>query len=65
MLTKFWSECLKGTAHSADIGLCIDDKVLDYKLPKMNLKETGYEGVDWINLDQNGDQWWTLMNVVN
>jgi hypothetical protein len=22
------------------------------------------EGVDWVDLAQNGDRWWTLFNVV-
>jgi len=28
------------------------------------LKETGWEGVDWINLAQDRDQWRTLVNTV-
>jgi hypothetical protein len=24
----------------------------------------GYEAVDWIHLDQVGDQWWALVNTV-
>jgi len=30
----------------------------------MNLKETGCEGVDWIWLAQDKEQWWALMNIV-
>jgi hypothetical protein len=25
---------------------------------KMDLREMGWEGVDWIHLDQDRDQWW-------
>jgi hypothetical protein len=28
----------------------------------MVLKETGYEGVDWIHLDQKKVKWWTREN---
>jgi hypothetical protein len=31
---------------------------------KMDLRETGWDGVDWIDLAQNRDQWRTLMNTV-
>jgi hypothetical protein len=30
---------------------------------KMDLKETGYEGVNWIYLAQDTGQWWTLVNT--
>jgi hypothetical protein len=30
----------------------------------MDLREIGWEGVDWIHLTQNGDQWWALVNMV-
>jgi hypothetical protein len=31
---------------------------------KMNLRETGWGGMDWINLAQDRDQWRTFVNVV-
>jgi len=31
---------------------------------KMNLRETEQEGVDWIHLAQNRDQWQGLVNMV-
>jgi hypothetical protein len=31
---------------------------------KIVLKEIGYEGVDWIHVAQNRDQWWDLVNTV-
>jgi hypothetical protein len=31
---------------------------------KMDLKEVGWEGMDWIALAQDKDRWWALVNVV-
>jgi len=31
---------------------------------KMDLQEVGYEGMDWIELAQDRDRWWALVNVV-
>jgi hypothetical protein len=31
---------------------------------KMDLKEVGYEGVDWIQLAQDRYQWWAFVNMV-
>jgi hypothetical protein len=30
----------------------------------MDLMEIGWEGVDWTYLDQDMDQWWTVVNTV-
>lgn len=30
----------------------------------MEVKETGYEDVDWINMSQDGVQWWVCFNTV-
>jgi hypothetical protein len=30
---------------------------------KMDLREIGWYGMDWIDLDQNRDQWWALVNT--
>jgi hypothetical protein len=30
----------------------------------MYLRETGFEGLDWINMAQDRDQWQALVNVV-
>jgi transcription termination factor 2 len=31
---------------------------------KMDLREIGWDGMDWVDLAQDKDQWRTLMNVV-
>jgi hypothetical protein len=31
---------------------------------KINLREIGWEGVDWMHLDQDRDQWRALMNTI-
>jgi hypothetical protein len=30
---------------------------------KMNLRETGWDGVDWIDMAQDRDQWRALVNM--
>jgi hypothetical protein len=31
---------------------------------EMDLREIGWDGMDWIDLDQNRDQWRALVNTV-
>jgi hypothetical protein len=31
---------------------------------KINLREIGWDGMDWINLAQNRDRWMALVNAV-
>jgi hypothetical protein len=31
---------------------------------KMNLRETGWGGLDWIDLSQDSDQWRALVNTI-
>jgi hypothetical protein len=31
---------------------------------KMDLQELGWGGMDWIDLVQDGDRWWALVNAV-
>jgi hypothetical protein len=31
---------------------------------KMNLREIGWDGIDWIDLAQNRDQWRALVNTI-
>jgi len=30
----------------------------------MDLKETGWKGVDWVHLSQDRGKWWALVNMV-
>jgi hypothetical protein len=56
MHTKFWPENLKGREYMVDLELDGDNI-------KMDLKEIGYGGVDWIRLDQDRDQWRAVVNT--
>jgi hypothetical protein len=31
---------------------------------RMDIREIGWEGVDWMQLAQKMDQWWDLVNIV-
>jgi hypothetical protein len=31
---------------------------------KIDLRETGWDGMDWIDVTRNGDQWRALVNTV-
>jgi len=31
-------------------------------ITRMNLRETGWEIVDWIHLTEDRDQWWSFVN---
>jgi hypothetical protein len=31
---------------------------------KMDLREIGWDGMDWIDLVQDRDQWWAFVNMV-
>jgi len=31
---------------------------------RMDLRELGWEGMDWMHVAQNRDQWWALVNMV-
>jgi hypothetical protein len=31
---------------------------------KMDLREIGWDGVDWIDVAQDRDQWWAVVNTV-
>jgi hypothetical protein len=52
-------ENLKGRDHLQDKG--IDGKII---LGWMDLRETGWEGVDWIHLAQDREKWQALVNKV-
>jgi hypothetical protein len=53
MHTKFLLENLKERDHMEDTDI-----------DGMDLWEIGWEGVDWMHLAQDRDQWYALMNVV-
>jgi hypothetical protein len=57
MRTKFLSENLKGRYHLGNI-------FLDGRIILNDLKDIGYECVDWIHQVQDRDQWQTLSNAV-
>jgi len=52
MHTKRLSVNLKVRDHAEDLR-----RRWEYDI-RMDLKETGWEGVDWIHLIQDRDQWW-------
>jgi hypothetical protein len=56
MRTQFWLESLKGSGHSEDLYPRWEDNI------KMDLREIGLEGEDWINLAQDMDLWRDLVN---
>jgi hypothetical protein len=51
-------ENLKGRGNSDDLG--VDGRIIVI----MDLREVKWEGVDWIHLDQDRDQWRALVNTV-
>jgi hypothetical protein len=57
-ITVFWLVNLEGRDHSEDIG--VDGKVILQWI----VGRLGWEGVYWIHLAQNRDQWWALVNRV-
>jgi len=50
-------EYLKGADHSED--LCTPKGNI-----RMDLREVSWEGVDWIHLTQDRDQWQAVVNTV-
>jgi hypothetical protein len=58
MHTEFCLESLKRRNHLDDTG--IDRRII----LKMDLRDIGWEGVDWIHLAQNTDQWRALLKMV-
>jgi hypothetical protein len=48
----------EGKSHLADPGVDGNINI------KMDLQEVGYEGTDWIDVAQNRDSWWALVNAV-
>jgi len=50
-------EYLKDRDHLEDLGL-------SGKIIQMDLREIGWEGVDWLHLAEDRDQWQALVNMV-
>jgi hypothetical protein len=53
----YWWEIQKGRDHWEDQDVGWFDNI------KMDLKEIGWDGMDWIDLPQNWDQWRALLNT--
>jgi hypothetical protein len=47
---------LKRRDHSEDLG--VDGNM------RMDLREIGWDDVDWMHVAQNREQWWALVNMV-
>jgi hypothetical protein len=54
---EFWSESLKGREFRRSRRRREDNI-------RMDLMEIGWEGVDWIHLAQDRDQWRAVVNTV-
>jgi hypothetical protein len=57
MRTKCWSENPKGGDHSVDLDV-------DGKTFRIDIRDLRWEGVDWIYLAQDRDQWLALVYTV-
>jgi hypothetical protein len=55
MYTKFWLENLKERDNSSSTW---EDNI------RMDLRDIGWEGVDWIYLAQGKDHWRAVVNTV-
>jgi len=55
---KILIENLKGRACSYELGIKWEDNI------RLDHREVGWDGVDWICLFQEWDQWWTVENMV-
>jgi hypothetical protein len=49
---------VKGRDHLEDLGIRWEGNV------RLDVRETGWDSVDWIHLTQDRNQWWALMNTV-
>jgi hypothetical protein len=58
MHVGYWWESQKERDHWED------QDVNEYTIIKMNLRETELDGVDWIDMTQDRDQWSTLVNTI-
>jgi hypothetical protein len=53
---KIWLESLKGKRPLRRPTCRWEDNI------KMDIKDMGWESVNWINLAQDRDQWWALVH---
>jgi hypothetical protein len=53
-------ECLRNMTHDTDLkSQCdLEDNI------KMNVKEMGWEGMDWIHMAQDRCKWQTVVNII-
>jgi hypothetical protein len=58
MHTIFWLENLKGRDFLEDLDIDGESSIIMYR------RELGWEGVDWIHLAQDRDQWRNLVKTV-
>jgi hypothetical protein len=58
MCAKFWLENLKGRDHFGSPRYRWEDNI------RMDVSEIGWEGVEWMLLDQDRDQWRAVVNTV-
>jgi hypothetical protein len=54
----FWWESQKDRDHYEDLECRLENTI------KMDLREVGWGAVDWINLAQDKDWWWSIVNIV-
>jgi len=70
-----WAYCKHGTEDRCTQNFCgklermkcrwdDDDYNGDANNNRMDLKETGWESVEWIHLLQDSNQWWTFINMI-
>jgi hypothetical protein len=55
IIRQIKSRRLRGAGHSED---------QDVDGIKMDLREIGWEGVEWTHLAEDGDWWWAVVNMV-
>jgi hypothetical protein len=61
MPTTFWKENLKGGDDLENV--CVDERIIFYLFiynTRIDLKEITCRVVDWIQLAQDGVQWWVF-----
>jgi hypothetical protein len=56
--TKLLSQNLKGKRPFGRPRRRWEDNI------RMDLREEGWEGVDWMHMTEDKDQWWAVVNTV-